>query len=87
MDEKSKKQLQQRLAATFSEDKDQMFINNCKMTADFLDQVLSNYMLIGYDLDNTPFVICNNKNQKDADALKTLLTRVMMGQDLNIKKL
>lgn len=87
MDEKSKKQLQQRLAATFSEDKDQMFINNCKMTADFLDQVLSNYMLIGYDLDNAPFVICNNKNQKDADALKTLLTRVMMGQDLNIKKL
>lgn len=87
MDEKSKKQLQQRLAATLSEDKDQIFINNCKMTVDFLDQVLSNYMLIGYDLDNAPFVICNNKNQKDADALKTLLTKVVMGQDLNIKKL
>lgn len=87
MDEKSKKQLQQRLAATLSEDKDQIFINNCKMTADFLDQVLSNYMLIGYDLDNAPFVICNNKNQKDADALKTLLAKVITGQDLNIKKL
>ena len=87
MDEKSKKQLQQRLAATLSEDKDQIFINNCKMTADFLDQVLSNYMLIGYDLDNAPFVICNNKNQKDADALKTLLTKVVMGQDLIIKTL
>jgi len=57
------------------------------MTVDFLDQVLSNYILIGYDLDNTPFVICNNKTQKDADALKTLIAKVISGQDLNIKKI
>lgn len=87
MDEKSRKELQQRIASAFLEEPESQFVKNCKMTADFLDQVLSNYMVIGYDLDNAPFVICNNKSQKDADALKTLLTKVVMGQDLNIKKL
>jgi hypothetical protein len=86
MDEKSRKELQQRLAAALQEESEDGFTKTCKMTADFLDQVLSNYMVIGYDLDNVPFVICKNKTQKDADALKTLITKVMMGQDLTVKK-
>jgi hypothetical protein len=87
MDEKSRKELHQRLTEALLEEQDSAFSKNCKMTVDFLDQVLSNYMVIGYDLDNTPFVICNNKTQKDADALKTLIAKVITGQDLNIKKL
>lgn len=87
MDEKSRKELQQRLTAALLEEQDSVFAKNCKMTVDFLDQVLSNYMVIGYDLDNIPFVISNNKTQKDADALKTLIAKVITGQDLNIKKL
>ena len=87
MDEKSRKELQQRLTAAMLEEQDSAFAKNCKMTVDFLDQVLSNYMVIGYDLDNIPFVISNNKTQKDADALKTLIAKVITGQDLNIKKL
>jgi len=86
MDEKSRKELQKRLAAALQEDEDSPFFKNCKLTVDFLDQVLSNYIVIGYDLDNMPFVVCKNKTQKDADALKTLITKVMMGQDLNVKK-
>jgi|688.fasta_scaffold404425_2 hypothetical protein len=87
MDEKSRKELQKRLTTALQEEPDSEFNRNCKMTVDFLDQVLSNYMVIGYDLNNVPFVICNNRTQKDADALKTLITKVMMGQDLNIKKI
>jgi hypothetical protein len=87
MDEKSRKELQKRLTTALLEEPDSEFNRNCKMTVDFLDQVLSNYMVIGYDLNNVPFVICNNRTQKDADALKTLLTKVLMGQDLNIKKI
>jgi hypothetical protein len=87
MDEKSRKELQKRLTTALQEEPDSEFSKNCKMTVDFLDQVLSNYMVIGYDLNNAPFVICNNRSQKDADALKTLITKVMMGQDLNIKKI
>ena len=87
MDEKSRKELQQRLTAALLEEQDSVFVKNCKMTVDFLNQVLSNYMVIGYDLDNIPFVISNNKTQKDADALKTLIAKVITGQDLNIKKL
>jgi hypothetical protein len=87
MDEKSRKELQKRLTTALQEEPDNEFNRNCKMTVDFLDQVLSNYMVIGYDLNNVPFVICNNRTQKDADALKTLLTKVLMGQDLNIKKI
>ena len=86
MDDKTKRELQKRIAEAFTEEPDSPFAKNCKMTVDFLDQVLSNYILIGYDLDNTPFVICNNKTQKDADALKTLIAKVISGQDLNIKK-
>jgi hypothetical protein len=87
MDEKSRKELQKRLTTALQEEPDSEFNRNCKMTVDFLDQVLSNYMVIGYDLNNVPFVICNNRTQKDADALKTLITKVIMGQDLNIKKI
>jgi hypothetical protein len=87
MDEKSRKELQKRLTTALQEEPDSEFVKNCKMTVDFLDQVLSNYMVIGYDLNNAPFVICNNRTQKDSDALKTLITKVMMGQDLNIKKI
>ena len=87
MDEKSRKELQKRLTTALQEEPDSEFNRNCKMTVDFLDQVLSNYMVIGYDLNNVPFVICNNRTQKDADALKTLITKVMMGQHLNIKKI
>ena len=86
MDDKTRRELQKKLASVF-EEPDNKLIANCKMTADFLDQVLSNYIVIGYDLDNVPFVLCNNKNQKDADALKTLLAKVVMGQDLNVKKI
>ena len=57
------------------------------MTVDFLEQVLSNYIVIGYDLDNIPFVISSNKTQKDADALKTLIAKVITGQDLNTKRM
>ena len=60
MDEKSRKELQQRIASAFLEEPDSTFTKNCKMTVDFLDQVLSNYMVIGYDLDNVPFVISLN---------------------------
>lgn len=86
MDEKSRKELQKRLTAALEEEENGPFLKNCKMTVDFLDQVLSNYMVIGYDLEDMPFVVCKNKTQKDADALKTLITKVMMGQDLNVKK-
>ena len=86
MDEKSQRELQKRLAEAFLEEENAPLMKNCRMTVDFLDQILSNYIVIGYDLDNTPFVVCHNKSQKDADALKTLLTKVMMGQDLNVKK-
>lgn len=86
MDEKTKRELHQRLNE-FIEEPDTQFMKNCKMTVDFLDQVLSNYIVIGYDLDNTPFVVSHNKTSKDADALKTLITKVITGQDLNVKKM
>jgi len=87
MDEKSQRELQKRLTEALIEDENTPFMKSCKMTAEFLDQVLSNYIVIGYDLDNVPFVLSHNKNQKDADALKTLLAKVVTGQDLNVRKM
>ena len=69
------------------EDVEAFSLKNYKMTVDFLEQVLSNYIVIGYDLDNVPFVISSNKTQKDADALKTLIAKVITGQDLNTKRM
>lgn len=87
MDEQTSREFKKKLAAVIQEDYDSKLVKNCKMTADFLDQILSNYIVIGYDLDNAPFVMCSNKTQKDADALKTIMAKVVMGQDLNVKKI
>lgn len=88
MDEETKRELQSRLNALLAETPDKDFTSKYVQTNDFLSQVLSNFIVIGYDLDNNPFVLGNNKTPKDADALRTLIQKVMMGgSDLNIKKL
>ena len=87
MDEKPRKKLQKHITTSLPEDVEAVGLKNYKMTVDFLEQVLSNYIVIGYDLDNVPFVISSNKTQKDADALKTLIAKVITGQDLNTKRM
>jgi len=87
MEEKSRKKLQKHIESSLPEDVEAFSLKNYKMTVDFLEQVLSNYIVIGYDLDNIPFVISSNKTQKDADALKTLIAKVITGQDLNTKRM
>ena len=87
MDETSRKKLQKHITTSLPEDTQGFSLKNYKMTVDFLEQVLSNYIVIGYDLDNIPFVISSNRTQKDADALKTLIAKVITGQDLNTKRM
>jgi len=88
MDEETKRELQDRLNALLSAEPDKDYISKYAQTNDFLSQVLSNFIVIGYDLENNPFVLGNNRTPKDADALRTLVQKVMMGgADLNIKKL
>ncbi len=87
MDEALRKKLQKKLESSLPEDVETIGLKNYKMTVDFLGQVLSNYIVIGYDLDNIPFVISSNRTQKDADALKTLIAKVITGQDLNTKRM
>lgn len=87
MDEQTKRELQDRISSLLAAESDKDFISKYAQTNDFLSQVLSNYIVIGYDLENNPFVLGNNKTPKDADALRTLVQKVMMGgADLNIKK-
>ena len=87
MEEKSRKKLQKHIESSLPEDVEAFSLKNYKMTVDFIEQELTNYIVIGYDLDNIPFVISSNKTQKDADALKTLIAKVITGQDLNTKRM
>lgn len=39
-----------------------------------IDQYLSNYLVVGFDLENKPFIIAKNSDVKDDHALRFLAT-------------
>lgn len=87
MDEQTKREIQRKLTEEFLNDKDNPQAVRIKMTVDFLDQLLTNYIVIGYDFENQPFIVGHNKTPKDCDALKNLVHKVVTGQDLNMMRL
>lgn len=43
-----------------------------------VEEFLKTFVIIGYDLNSNPVLLMNAKNQLDADALTTALTRVFL---------
>lgn len=83
MDQNLKLALQKKLEQDFLASDDPKALKY-RMCVDFLDQLLSNYMVIGFDLDNEPFVLGKNNNPKDCEALRSLIHKVVTGgHDLN----
>lgn len=75
MDEKIKKAIREKLRSQnlikFNEVEEKELYESI---TDFVDQFLSNYLILGFDLDNKPFIIAKNNNAKDDHSLKYLAT-------------
>lgn len=50
-----------------------------------IEEFLKAFILIGYDLNNSPILLINAKNQLDSDALNSALTKVFL--EINSKNL